>query len=584
MPKKATKKQTVAQPAGKKGKKAPAKAPPPEESSSEEDDSSEEEEQVVQVKTKKAMPAKPVKKTESSDEDTSEEEDDDDAVPETNGTKVVAADDDDSSDDDEEAEQPAKGKGATKRKGTVAPVLVSKKQKVIAKEESEEDEDSDDDDDSEEDDEDQSAKANKRKMTKQAAKEPAKKKQKAKDEDSDDEDEEEDSDDEEGSDDEDQPAEKAKPAAKKQKLNDSQTDVEETITLFIGGLAADSTEEEVQEFLSENGIEVSSVRKPPKKRNAFVDLQDSNDLDKALALSGSSYNGSDITVDKAKPRQPRNDQQQFGGNKSFNSSFGGNEDDRDSRTLFVKGLPDDVTQDSLGTVFESASDIRIPQKDGYPKGFAFVEFSDASAMEEAMTEKQGAKLSGRSLYLDYMGSKSNFKANRGDRGGRGDRRGGRGFGDRSFNDRHSNSGARGETKVLFIKNLSYDTDESSLRGVFEGALSARIPTFPDSGKSKGFAFVEFGSPDEAASAYDTMAGETIDGRQVRIDFAAEKSGGGGGGGGGRGGRDFGRGFGRGRGRGGDRGRGRGGSRGGFNKARGGIVQGEGKKKTFDDSD
>ena len=47
------------------------------------------------------------------------------------------------------------------------------------------------------------------------------------------------------------------------------------------------------------------------------------------------------------------------------------------------------------------------------------------------------------------------------------------------------AGARGESKVLFVKNLSYDTEESTLTSMFEGSVSARIPTFPDSGKPRG---------------------------------------------------------------------------------------------------
>ena len=43
----------------------------------------------------------------------------------------------------------------------------------------------------------------------------------------------------------------------------------------------------------------------------------------------------------------------------------------------------------------------------------------------------------------------------------------------------------GKTKVLFVKNLSYDTDEDSLRQAFEGCTSARIATFQDSGKPRG---------------------------------------------------------------------------------------------------
>lgn len=46
-------------------------------------------------------------------------------------------------------------------------------------------------------------------------------------------------------------------------------------------------------------------------------------------------------------------------------------------------------------------------------------------------------------------------------------------------------GTRGESKVLFVRNLSYSTDESSLKAAFKGAVSARIPTFQDSGKPKG---------------------------------------------------------------------------------------------------
>lgn len=365
----------------------------------------------------------------------------------------------------------------------------------------------------------------------------------------------------------------------------------DVITLFVGGVDKMASEDDVTSFFSEGGVEVASVRKLPNKATAFVDLADSGDLDKALALNNTDLNGRNINVEKAKPRVPKDQSFNQSGNQSFNTSFGG--DDKDSRTLFVKSLPDDVDQSSLGGIFDTASDIRIPMKDGYPKGFAFVEFEDSATMEKAMTAKQGANLNGRNIFLDYMGQKSSFKRG-GDRGGPRGGRGGRGgFGDRGGG---SSSGARGETKTLFVKNLSYDTDENSLKEVFDGCVSARIPTFPDSGKPKGFAFVEFTSSDKATEAFDSMSGSSIDGRQVHLDFAADKGGGGGGfggrGGGGGGGfggrgrggdRGGGRGFG-GRGRGGDRGGFRGGRGGGFNKEKGGILKSEGKKKTFDDSD
>ena len=40
----------------------------------------------------------------------------------------------------------------------------------------------------------------------------------------------------------------------------------------------------------------------------------------------------------------------------------------DSRTLFVKNLPEDATADALREIFDTAADVRLPMKDGYHKG------------------------------------------------------------------------------------------------------------------------------------------------------------------------------------------------------------------------
>ena len=47
------------------------------------------------------------------------------------------------------------------------------------------------------------------------------------------------------------------------------------------------------------------------------------------------------------------------------------------------------------------------------------------------------------------------------------------------------SAEAGKTKVLFVKNLSFDTTGESLGDAFEGSSSARVATHADSGKSKG---------------------------------------------------------------------------------------------------
>ncbi len=124
------------------------------------------------------------------------------------------------------------------------------------------------------------------------------------------------------------------------------------------------------------------------------------------------------------------------------------------------------------------------------------------------------------------------------------------------------------SKRLFVGNLSWDTQEDDLIAAFGNGggqvVSARIMTDRDTGRSRGFAFVEMETEEEAQAAIQSMDGHSLDGREIRVNEAEERqqrSGGGGGGGYGGGG-GGGRGGGGGGGRGGYGGGGRGGSGGG----------------------
>ena len=111
------------------------------------------------------------------------------------------------------------------------------------------------------------------------------------------------------------------------------------------------------------------------------------------------------------------------------------------------------------------------------------------------------------------------------------------------------------SKRLFVGNLSWDTQEDDLIAAFEkdgaSVASARIMTDRDTGRSRGFAFVEMNSDSDAQAAIQAMDGVELDGRPLRVNEAQERQprgGGGGGGGGGRGGYGGGHGGGRGGGR------------------------------------
>ncbi len=94
-------------------------------------------------------------------------------------------------------------------------------------------------------------------------------------------------------------------------------------------------------------------------------------------------------------------------------------------------------------------------------------------------------------------------------------------------------------KKLYVGNLSFDTTETQLRDMFApfGAVqSAQVITDRDTGRSKGFGFVEMGSDQEAKAAIDGLGGKMFDGRSLTVNEAKPKeSRGGGGGGGGYGG-------------------------------------------------
>ncbi len=86
---------------------------------------------------------------------------------------------------------------------------------------------------------------------------------------------------------------------------------------------------------------------------------------------------------------------------------------------------------------------------------------------------------------------------------------------------------------LYVGNLSYSTTESDLRELFGayGAVdSVAVITDRDSGRSKGFGFVEFGNDAEAQAAISALNGKDVGGRALTVSQARPKTEGGGGGG------------------------------------------------------
>lgn len=214
-------------------------------------------------------------------------------------------------------------------------------------------------------------------------------------------------------------------------------------------------------------------------------------------------------------------------------------DDSSSRTVFVGRLSWNVDNDWLKSEFEEcgevvAARVQMDRNTGRSRGFAYVEFANPASVEKAL-KLSGKEIDGREVNVDR--STSNKSS-----GGPGNPGGARraAFGDTTSP----------PSSVLFVGNLSWDANEDSLWDVFAeygDVKNVRVPTDRESGKVKGFGYVEFYDMEIAKKAFEGAQGMELLGRNLRLDYSQPREEGGNTRGGSRGG---GRGFGRGGGRGG----------------------------------
>ena len=91
---------------------------------------------------------------------------------------------------------------------------------------------------------------------------------------------------------------------------------------------------------------------------------------------------------------------------------------------------------------------------------------------------------------------------------------------------------------IYVGNLSFNTGDAELRDLFAefGEVStAQAVVDRDTGRSRGFGFVEMPDQTEAEAAIEALNGKEVDGRELNVNQARPKPDRGGGGGGGRGG-------------------------------------------------
>jgi cold-inducible RNA-binding protein len=85
------------------------------------------------------------------------------------------------------------------------------------------------------------------------------------------------------------------------------------------------------------------------------------------------------------------------------------------------------------------------------------------------------------------------------------------------------------TTKLYVGNLSYETTEQELQELFAqagGVASVALPTDRDTGRPRGFGFVEMSSEDEARKAITMFNGQTLRDRQLKVNESRPREDGG----------------------------------------------------------
>ncbi|MBU1227487.1 MAG: RNA-binding protein [Actinobacteria bacterium] len=79
---------------------------------------------------------------------------------------------------------------------------------------------------------------------------------------------------------------------------------------------------------------------------------------------------------------------------------------------------------------------------------------------------------------------------------------------------------------IYVGNLSFQTDSDALKAIFSEygeVISAQVIADRDTGRSRGFGFVEMASGEEAEKAIAETNGKNVDGRQLNVNIARERS-------------------------------------------------------------
>ncbi|RZF47231.1 hypothetical protein LSTR_LSTR004940 [Laodelphax striatellus] len=235
------------------------------------------------------------------------------------------------------------------------------------------------------------------------------------------------------------------------------------------------------------------------KGYGFVHFETEEAANKSIdKVNGMLLNGKKVFVGKFIPRKER--EKELG------------EKAKQFTNVYVKNFGEEFSDDMLREMFETYGRItshRVMNKDdGKSRGFGFVAFEDPEAAERAVDDLNGKELfEGKPLYVGRAQKKAERQQEL----------------KRKFEQLKMERLNRYQGVNLYVKNLDDTIDDERLRKEFEpfGAITSAKVMLED-GRSKGFGFVCFSSPEEATKAVTEMNGRIVGTKPLYVALAQRK--------------------------------------------------------------
>ncbi|KAK9819769.1 hypothetical protein WJX72_002177 [[Myrmecia] bisecta] len=180
--------------------------------------------------------------------------------------------------------------------------------------------------------------------------------------------------------------------------------------------------------------------------------------------------------------------------------------------VYVKNVAESVTDEELNKMFSEfgivTSATLMRDEDGKSKGFGFINFEEAEAAHKAVEALNGKDVDGKELYVGRAQKKAEREASL----------------KQKFDEVRQERIQKYQGMNLYIKNLVDEVDDEKLRSEFtpHGTITSAKVMRDSAGKSKGFGFVCYTSPEEATRAVTEMNGRMLQGKPMYVALAQRR--------------------------------------------------------------